>query len=438
MIIVILIVILCRQFDRQYGILEVARVSVACAPGRIPFEMLVPSNAVPRLALLAPLGTLHVSRRSNGEGSIGKRRGGLFEARATIGYDEGGKPVRRSVYAKTRREVAQKLADLIRSRDAGSAPVSTKMTVGDLMERWLSDVVKPYRAPSTYRTHSNYAKNHVYPELGKLRVVDLTIHDLQLFINQKKAAGIHPNTLLHLKNLVSGALTQGMKWGVLDRNVARNIEIGRVPHFKVAPLQWDGARRLLDVSSADLVYGPVIFLAVLTGLREGELLGLTWDKVDFRANTITVEQSLQRANGQWLIGDVKTKSSRATIPVDARALERLEAHRGAQATLPSTPWTQLGLVFLNNKGMPLHAAALGRQLRVHLDAAGLPRVRFHDLRHGFASMLIDNKESVTQVKEAMRHSNSNVTLTIYGHLMDDRQNQAVSRLSDRLFAEDTP
>lgn len=231
------------------------------------------------------------------------------------------------------------------------------------MERWLEDVVRPYRAPSTYRTHRNYAGNHVYPALGMVKVKALTIHKLQTFFNEKKAAGVHPNTFLRLKHLVSGALTQGVKWGLLERNVARSVEVAKVPKFRGTTLSWTGGKNLLDVCGEDPVHGPLMFLAMLTAMRQGELLGLTWDKVDFAAETIRVEQTLQRVDRRWHIGDVKTESSKATISVDSRTTEVLTQHRAWQASVPMTEWTQLGLVFTDKKGMPLHAAVVGRKLR---------------------------------------------------------------------------
>lgn len=375
-----------------------------------------------------------MSKRGNGEGSIGRLPNNKWWARITLGYNDAGKPVRKAVYGATRKQVAKELAAMIDARDAGRLTPLKPLTLKQLMERWLQDVVLPNRAPSTYRTHSNYAKNHVYPSpIAGVLARDLTLHELQRFLNAKSAAGMKPNTLKHLKDLISGALTQGVKWEVIDRNVARYTEVPPAPRRLVTPLSVEQAGRLLHATNRSPIYGPIFHLAITTGLREGEILGLTWDRINWATSTATIDRSLQRVDRAWAFCHPKTPASRAVISLTPSTIAALQARREHFAKLPQTPWTELGLVFTTDAGKPIHAADLGRRLRGFLIDAGLPEIRFHDLRHGFASMLIENNAHPRQVMEAMRHSTFSVTMNTYGHIMEGRLREVVQRVDDAIF-----
>ncbi|HXH21274.1 MAG TPA: site-specific integrase [Dehalococcoidia bacterium] len=247
-------------------------------------------------------------RRGHNEGSIYRRKDGRWTAVLTI---EGGK--RKYYYGRTRAEVQAKLASAAAGLNTGlTPPASERLTLGQFLNGWLSDTVKPSVRPSTFRGYESKVRIHILPSLGKQPLAKLTPQKLEAFFNQKRMAGLAPQTVQHLRAIVRAALNDAVKWGLVGRNVAILVDGPRVPHRDIQPLSPDEARQLLEAVATHRL-GALFSVAQAVGLRQGEALGLRWDDIDLDAGTLTVRKALQRIDGESQLVEPKTARSRRTI-----------------------------------------------------------------------------------------------------------------------------
>lgn len=371
-----------------------------------------------------------MSKRANGEGSIYRRGPRSWEARMTFGYGPDGRQIRKFFYGKTRAEAQDKLTRALAEAKEGLAPCDDRQTVGQFLKRWLKDCVKPSVRPATYKRSEQDVRVHLDPKLGRIRLVDLSPKDLQRFMNQKLEEGLSPRSVQILHATLRAALNRAVRWGDARRNVARLVQPPRSSPKPVDPFTPEEARAFLEAVKGHRMEALFV-LALATGLRQGEILGLRWQDVDLDEGTLSVRYALARHDGEYCLVEPKTRQSRRTIALPEIAVEALKAHRSRQLQerLAVGPrWTQLDLIFTTERGQPMNSRAPYGQFRRVLETAGLRSQRFHDLRHCCATLLLVQGVHPRLVMEALEHSDIGITLNTYSHVLTELKRQTAVQM----------
>ncbi len=388
--------------------------------------------------------------RGHGEGGIRQRKDGLWEATISLGFklDNDGKPKRqrKSIYGKTRQEVAAKLKVALRDQQRGLPPADDRLTVAGYLTEWLARVQPPAVKPSTYRSYEQTVRLYLIPGLGRVKLSKLEPQQVQVFLDAKRGettrtgAPFSARSIALMRAVLRQALTEAESWGKVSRNVAQLAKPPRGKARKAVSLTRERARTLLDAITGDRLEA-LYRLCLALGLRQGEALGLTWDEVDLDGRTLTVREGMQRvkddATGKSALQHVGTKSetSKRTIRLPLFLVEVLRGHRTRQkeARLAAgARWQERGLVFCTRYGTPLDGPNVTKYFQRHLDAAGLPQMRFHDLRHSAVSFMAAEGVPVEVARAILGHSDARLTMNVYRHILPDEHDQAADAI-DRLY-----
>lgn len=378
-------------------------------------------------------GVCMAGRRANQEGTITKRSDGRWEARIML--DDG---ARKSFYGKTRQEVARKLAEALRDRDKGLPILGDRQTVAQYLESWLI-VVKSKVRPRTWKRYEQYVRVHMLPTIGGITLSKLTAQHIQALYAARLAQGSSTTTVRHLHMALHAALEAALRLGLVQRNVSDLVDPPRMRRGELVTLTPGQARSFLAAAEGDPLEALFV-LAVTTGMRQGELLGLKWRAVDLDRGVIQVRATVQRTPDGLGTAEPKTARSRRKLLITAHAIDALRRHRVRQAEQRlalGSAWEDNDRVFCNSIGRPIEA---GNLLRRHywplLERAGLPRMRFHDLRHTAASILLLQGIHPKVDSEMLGHSSVSITLDIYSHVLPDMQREAVDAMARLLQGDD--
>jgi len=372
--------------------------------------------------------------RANGEGSI-YRKGDAYEVAIFVDGR------RRTSRAATLPRAKAKLRELERKRDAGHTVEDEGITVAVFLERWLTAAEMTVR-PRTHKRYAEYVTVHAVPSIGHRRLVELRPVHLQALYTERLASGASPSTVAHLHAVMRRALTMAERWEYVNKNVARQVDPPNVPRYKIRPLTAEEVRRLL-VASADNRFEAAIYIAVLTGLRLGEIFALHWSDVAIGDESVVrVRGSLQRIRGKLTIVEPKTRESVRDVALGelgAAALRRQRVRQNAERLRLGVAWEDNDLIFPNVWGRPMAPdyfvrGAFGKLLA----AAKLPKVRFHDLRHTFATLQLSGNQPLKIVSEMMGHSRVGITQDLYTHVSARMQRGAASALDDLLRDPNQP
>lgn len=368
--------------------------------------------------------------RGNNEGSIYRRqRDGLYVAALTL---PGGR--RRAYYGKTRAEAAAKLTEAQTDLAKGLPLPPARLNVSEYLDRWLEGA-RPTVRPNTYDGYESTLRLHVKPEIGQRTLTRLGPQDLSALYQKLLAAGLSPRTVQLTHAVIHRALRQAERWGLVGRNVAGLVDAPRAASPAIRPLAPDEIKRLLRAATGDR-YEALYVVAVTTGLRSGELLGLRWADVDLANGTLHVRQQAQRTRGGWTFVEPKTGAGRRTVTLPAMTVESLKAHRirqNEERLKLGAAWEDLDLVFANEVGRPVERQNLQRRsFEPLLKRAKLRPIRFHDLRHSAATLLLTEGVHPKVVQERLGHATISVTLDIYSHVLPSMQREAAAKL-DRFF-----
>jgi len=275
---------------------------------------------------------------------------------------------------------------------------------------------------------------HLIPNLDRVPLEKLSPEHVQALLRAKTDEGLAPRTVHHLRALLRIALNRAMRWGLVVRNAAALADSPRIERFDVRMLSPTEARQLL-ASAEDDRLGALYSVALALGLRLGEALGLSWDDVDFQTRRLYVRHGLQRIAGELRLVEPKTRQSRPTIALPSVVIDALQHHKARQSQerlLAGTRWHETGLVFTSTIGTPIEVGNLRRHFWKLLDKAGLPRMRFHDLRHSCASLLLVQGVSPRVVMETLGHANISITMDTYTHVLPELQRQAADAMDRAL------
>ena len=371
-----------------------------------------------------------MSRRGNNEGNIKKRADGRWEARVTLDNGE-----RRSFYGKTRAEVARRMTEVLKDQHVGIPIVGEIQTVAQYLESWYETVQFQVK-PSTYRRYGDYV-NHIKPILGKIILSKLTPQQVQMLYTRKLKDGLSPTTVHNLHGMFHRALRDALRMGLVQRNITEMLQPPRRNHVEMRPFSEEEAKRFLEAIAGDR-FEALYVLAVTTGMRQGELLGLRWQDIDVEHTSLHVRLSVQEDGSKFVLAEPKTTYSRRKIALSKLGLEALRKHRERQAEERATlgaAWNQaVDLVFPNTIGgimIPDNLAQ--RSFPKLLEKGSLPDIRFHDLRHTAATLLIARGVNIKVVSEMLGHADISITLRVYAHVTPHMQ-QVAADVMDAVFS----
>lgn len=361
-------------------------------------------------------------KRGNGDGTIRQRADGRWEARLV-----GGDGKRKSIYAWKRADLVARLRPLQRNSDLGLPSRSDRLTTREFLTNWI-DGARANLRPTTALRYQGLIRRHLIPRLGSIPLTRLAPRDLTSCYAAMIDDGLAPRTAGHAHRVLGRALRDAADEGLVGRNVARIARAPRVPHQEMKALDADQSHRLLAAAGGDRLEA-LYLLALSTGARQGELLALRWSDVDLDAGIVRIRRALVRTPSGLAFAEPKTATSRRAIPIGRSTVDALRAHRQRQAEERLSE-----LVFANTLGGPINA---GELLRAHfyplLRRAGLPRVRFHDLRHTAATLMLAQGIHAKIVAERLGHSTPMLTLNVYSHVTPTMQRAAADGL-DALLA----
>jgi integrase len=361
------------------------------------------------------------SRRGNGEGSIYKRKDGRWAGTITLGKDGS----RRTYYGKTRAEVAAKLKPAAGDHERGLLPTGRRQTLGAYLTSWLEDSVQGRVRPKTAEFYA-MAVRHLVAGLGKVDLDKLTPGDVERFLRSKDGQ-LAPRSVHHLRAVLRAALNRALRQGLVYRNVAALAAAPKVEGEVARFLNPEEAAAVLRAMKGDRLEA-LYTVALSLGLRQGEALGLQWDDVDLERRQLHVRQQLQRIGGRSVLVPVKTRQSRRTLPLPLVVISALQEHRRRQLDERLVQ----PMVFCAADGRPLNGTSVTHGFQRRLQAAGLPHLRFHDLRHSCASLLAAQGVPMRLVMEVLGHTTIATTANVYAHVFPESMEEAATAMDRAL------
>ncbi|HZU60733.1 MAG TPA: site-specific integrase [Solirubrobacteraceae bacterium] len=327
--------------------------------------------------------------------------------------------------------MARKLMLALRDQEVGLPVPDDRLTVERYLAQWL-ETVRPRVRPWTYRGYEVVVRRHVVPVIGQVRLSRLTPQQVHQLLVSLADRGLGAKSVCNVRVVLSSALSQAERWGMVTRNVARLVEPFRRERQEMRPLALGEIRRLLEVIRGHRLEA-LILVTLALGLRQGEVLGLTWKDVDLDAATLRVWRQLQRLNGRLELVELKTRQSRRTLVLPRTLVGVLGEHRWRQdeeRRCLGAAWKgwEHDLVFTTTLGTPLDGRWVTRTFQRILARAGIERRRFHDLRHSAATTMLVLGVPARVVMEILGHANVSTTLGIYAHVVPELQREAADRI----------
>ena len=354
-------------------------------------------------------------RRASGEGSVfWWEKKGLWVARITL---PDGKT--RAKYNKKQSVVKDWLLENRNQLRQGILPADDTVTLGEFMTNYMENVAKNNLRPKTIEGYEHLIKRHINPEIGRIKLTQLRPEHLQSFYSRKVQSGLSKRTVQFMHSIIHKTLKQALKWGVVNRNVAALVEAPKPT--KRPPTIWNPEQVVMFLQATkNHRFGLVFLLALTLGLREGEVLGIHRENVSTQDGTIKVLHQVQSLRGGMVITEPKTESSKRLITVPQIAMPALKAHIEAMGS-------QTGLIFHTSTGKPISPGNMVKAFKAEAEKLGLPKIRFHDLRHTSAS-LIASKVHPKILQMRLGHSVLSTTYDIYAHLFQNMQNEASAEI----------
>ncbi|MCH0570986.1 site-specific integrase [Streptomyces sp. MUM 136J] len=398
--------------------------------------------------------------RANGDGTVYQRKDGRWEAAGYV-LAPGNTQKRVRVYGTTRKEALAKLTEKIAASNRGLPVPSAQGSVAAYLTYWLENVAVHHLRENTHTRYTACVRLYLLPGLGRKKLAKLTTKDVRTWLDQLRttcqcctrgldtirdepqccAAGkccgkkLSPLTLAYVHSVLKSALEHAVREEEIPRNVARNVRMGTPRPRRFEPLTAEEARAFLAAAHGHRL-NALFELALRTGLRKGELLGLRWEDLDLAGGTASIRRTLQRTNTAGLTAlPTKTQSSERRIALPTECMRSLEQHRERQARereAAGTNWKSSGYVFTRPDGYPIEGATLTRHFNTLLRRATLRRIRFHDLRHSAATLLLEQGVELVVIKELLGHAHIGVTATVYAHVRLRLQRDAIDLLSNAL------
>jgi integrase len=386
-------------------------------------------------------------RSANGVGSIRKKtitKNGkaytYWESRYTAGYDPGtGKQIQRSITGKTQKEVSQKLKALTVDIDSGTYIAPNKQTLGEWLDSWVDSYLIDVK-PRTLVIYKSDIKLHIKPAIGAVRLESLDAPTIQALYNKLRKPskeypkGLSAKTIKNVHGVLHKALQQAVLIGYLRHNPADACVLPRIEKAKIVPLDDEQITAFLTEIRGNR-FETIFVVTLFSGMREGEILGLTWDCVDFERNTILIDKQIQlhQEDGIKAYELVSTKNgkSRSIVapPTVMALLKRQKLVQAQQKLMAGSAWHNPdSLVFTDALGNHLTKPTVYREFKKVVAAIGGPDARFHDLRHSYAVAAIRSGDDIKTVQGNLGHATAAFTLDVYGHVTMQMKQESAARM----------
>ncbi|MBQ5656550.1 MAG: site-specific integrase [Bacteroidaceae bacterium] len=375
-------------------------------------------------------------RRSNGEGNIRKRKDGRWEGRYTAGRDPmTGKQIFKNVLGKTQAEVKEKLQKALAQAGKIDFTKTGKYTVTMWMDEWFENVAKIKVRPSSHQTYRGYIDHHITPNIGNIPLEKLTTMDLQKLYrkllnkgrvdrveSKQQPKGLSAKTVRNINQVISSAMDFAVAQKIIPENPCKAVALPKVEHKEMQTIPAEQLQAFLLEAKATGVY-EMYYIELATGLRRGELLGLKWTDIDWKNGIIKVRRQVARVDGQIVEAPLKTKNSYRAVTISQQAIEVLKQQKEK---------TNDEYVFPSPNGGPISPDSVNNMLKRVLARAGIPKVRFHDLRHTFATIALQNGVDIKTVSGMLGHFSAGFTLDTYAHVTTAAQKEAADTMGNVL------
>jgi integrase len=375
--------------------------------------------------------------RANGDGDVFPRKNKAGKITSYRGAYVGLDGKRRYVSGKTKEEARRNLRRARGDAERGLVFDADNLQVGEYLDRWLSDSVRDTVKATTFERYEQIARLHLKPSLGRVKLKGLTPAHVRGLYREKLEAGSSARTVRYIHTTLHKALKQAVMDGLIPRNATEAVTPPQSSREEMCPLTPEQAKLLLQVAheTGDRLTALYV-LAIHTGLRQGELLGLKWDDVDLEDGSLQVRRTLAITKNGPVLTSPKTTGSRRSVKLTSKAIEALKRHLERQLgeiDRIGSLWSENGLIFASEKGEPINRHNLTRRsFKPLLKRAGLPQIRFHDLRHTCATLLLTRNVNVKIVSEMLGHSTIAITLDTYSHVLPNMRDQAAAAMEEAL------
>lgn len=371
-------------------------------------------------------------KRGQNEGSVYKRKDGRWVGQVTVQS----RPI--SKYFKTAREAREWVKVYRDQVEAGLTLDGAKMTISAFFEIWLGAMQTSLR-PKTLIQYRQIVRQHILPTFGNMKLKDLRPDQIQSFYTSKLEKGTSARTVLLIHAVLHKSLNYALKTGLTIRNPADAVNRPKIRRKEMVTLTDSQARAL--ISAVDGTRDAALYyLAVSTGLRKGELLGLKWSDLDWKTRRLKIQRQTQSIPGQGQqFTEPKTAAGRRVVVLGEKAIEILRKHQGIQnmeRKFADDRWQEYDLIFPSTIGTPMEGTNLYHRYKLILQKCGLPNIRFHDLRHTAATLMLQQGTNPKIVQERLGHSDISLTLNTYSHVLPDMQEEVASKLDDLLMPLD--
>lgn len=350
---------------------------------------------------------------------------------------EGTKSGYKELYAKTESEAYDKLEKAWLEHKQGILATGPQQKLETFLNQWLEEVHKSTIRIGTYKRYRTILTRHLIPNLGHIQMQKLTAQQVQTTYAKMLKNQLKPKTIKTIHAVLHKALDQAIRWRLLSRNVCNEVSLPRAAKFEIQPLTGEQARQLLKTAKGHR-FEAFLTLALVTGMRRGEILALRWADIDFGTKTLFIRRSVNYVTGYGFVeSEPKTAAGNRAIPLPQMVVDLLPQHRLYQLEMRSQAgprWQEHDLVFSNMYGGFFSISQLYKQFRMILKDAGFSNMRFHDLRHSAATILLIMGIHPKVVQERLGHSQIGMTMDIYSHVLPAMQKEATDKL-DTLFRQ---
>ncbi len=372
-------------------------------------------------------------RRPSGDGMVRKRDDGRWEGRIVVGHKANGDPIFRHVYAKTQKALTEKLHQSIECYQDVELTEDSRMTLGEWLDRWLAEYKDGTIRSGTLEGYRNYIENYIKPQLGGKQVSLITPQDVQRMYRRLKSGGrvredaegskrLSDSTVRHIHTMLHGAMKAAVQAHIIPKNPTENATVPKSNYKPMQVLNEQELDTFLQAVQKDDIWRDFFYTELMTGLRRGEICALMWRDFDAKTGTLGISRTLHsKGQGVYALGDTKTSQGNRTIilPESVAALMRARKKNSISQWIfpqPASP------------ELPMNPGTAYRRLKTLLEEAGLPSIRFHDLRHTFATLALQNGMDVKTLSAMLGHVSAATTLDIYTHATSDMQHAAARKI----------
>lgn len=360
-------------------------------------------------------------QKLDGEGSTYPIKGGKWQASLSLGVDENGKRIRKYRNCRSQADAKAALLEMQIEKSQGIIVNPSRMTVGDLLTKWLSEVIQGERADNTEESYRLAIEKHIRPSMGRLKLSDCKASQVQSLFDRMKKKGVGDRTRQNAYTVLNAVMKKAKRWGMIMVNPCEGVDKPQYRPKRMSPFTLEESKRILE-SEVDSEESAIWTLALSAGMRQGEIFGLPWKNVNFKEKLVTIDQQLIEVKGKLSIQRPKTETSIRTIELTDQCASALNRQR---MRMLKEGLTGEQLIFLNEDGGMLRKNSFRKWTWLPLlTRLGLKPRGFHNLRHTYASLALGAGVPVHVVSKIMGHASPATTLRIYAHLLEGQQTEA--------------